>query len=325
MPYTDSPLNSKSPLVSVIIPFYNADDHIGAALRSVFAQTFKDFEVIVVNDGSPNNEELECALRPYMSRIIYMSQENRGPSAARNLAIRRAQGELLAFLDSDDTWFPEYLSEQTKLLEASPSLDLIYCDAFLMGDPASAGKTFMQVCPSNGPVTFESLLVERTQVPTSGTVVRRQCVLGAGLFDERFRCAEDHDLWLRIAYHGGRISYHRKVLLRRLVRPDSLGSHPGDLLAGEIGVLKKLDKELALPPEISSILAVRLRKAEALLNIIRGKKSLFSNDSQTAYDFLSRANASSPTLKLRLLLTGLQRMPHLTLRAARMWYRLTKN
>ena len=325
MPHTDSPLNSNSPLVSVIIPFYNADDHIGAALRSVFAQTFKNFEVIVVNDGSPHNQQLESALRPYMSRIIYMSQENRGPSAARNLAIRRAQGELLAFLDSDDTWFPEYLSEQTKLLEASPSLDLIYCDAFLMGDPASAGKTFMQVCSSNGPVTFESLLVERTQVPTSGTVVRRQCVLAAGLFDERFRCAEDHDLWLRIAYHGGKIAYHRKVLLRRLVRPDSLGSHPGDLLAGEIGVLKKLDQELALPPEISSILAVRLRKAEALLNIIRGKKSLFANDSQKAYDFLSRANSSSPTLKLRLLLTGLQRMPHLTLRAARMWYRLTKN
>lgn len=323
MPHTDSPLNANSPLVSVIIPFYNADDHIGAALKSVFAQTFKDFEVIVVNDGSPNNELLECALRPYMSRIIYLSQENRGPSAARNLAIRRAQGELLAFLDSDDTWLPEYLAEQTKLLKASPSLDLIYCDAFLMGDPAFAGRTFMQVCSSNGPVTFASLLVERTQVPTSGTLVRRQCVLAAGLFDERFRCAEDHDLWLRIAYQGGKIAYHRKVLFRRLVRPDSLGSHPGDLLAGEIGVLKKLNEELALPPEMSFLLAVRLRKAEALRDIIQGKISLYANDAQKAYDFLSRANASSPTLKLRILLAGLQRVPRLTLMAARMWSRLT--
>jgi hypothetical protein len=194
-----------------------------------------------------------------------------------------------------------------------------------MGDPAFAGRTFMQVCSSNGPVTFASLLVERTQVPTSGTLVRRQCVLEAGLFDERFRCAEDHDLWLRIAYQGGKIAYHRKVLFRRLVRPDSLGSHPGDLLAGEIGVLKKLDRDLALPPELSSLLAGRLRKAEALLDIIQGKRSLFANDSQKAYDLLRRAYALSPSLKLRILLAGLQRMPRLTLRAARMWNWLTRD
>ena len=76
---------------------------------------------------------------------------------------------------------------------------------------------------------------------------------------------------------------------------------------------------------MSSLLAGKLRKAEALLDIIQGKRSLFANDSQKSYDFLSRANASSPTLKLRILLAGLQRMPRLTLRAARMWYRLTKN
>src|ERR1035441_4810916 len=113
MPYSDPRLNANLPLVSVIIPFYNADDLIGAALESVFAQSFKNFEVIVVNDGSPNKESLQRPLRPYLSRIIYMSQENRGPSAARNLAIRRAQGELLAFLDSDDTWLrsEEHTSE----------------------------------------------------------------------------------------------------------------------------------------------------------------------------------------------------------------------
>ena len=324
MPHTDSPQNSNTPLVSVIIPFYNADDHIGAALASVFAQSFTNFEVIVVNDGSPNNESLQRTLRPYLSRVIYMSQENRGPSAARNVAIRRAQGELLAFLDSDDTWLPDYLSEQTKLLQASPSLDLIYCDAFLVGDPASAGKTFMQVCSSSGPVTFESILIEKTQVPTSGTVVRRKCVIAAGLFDERFRCAEDHDLWLRIAYHGGKIGYHRKVLVRRLVRLDSLGSPPGDLLAGEIGVLRKLDRELALPPEASSLLAGKVRQAEALLYYIRGKKSLVANDSQKAHEFLSRAHALRPTMKLGVLLAGLRSMPRLTLGAARMWYRLEK-
>jgi SAM-dependent methyltransferase len=103
-----------------------------------------------------------------------------------------------------------------------------------------------------------------------------------------------------------------------------LGSPPGDLLAGEIGVLKKLDRELALLPEASSLLAGKVRQSEALLYYIRGKKSLLANDSQKTYDFLSRAHALSPTMKLRILLAGLRSMPRLTLRAAHMWYRLEK-
>ena len=106
-------------------------------------------------------------------------------------------------------------------------------------------------------------------------------------------------------------------MVRRLVRPDSLGSPPGDLLAREIAVLKKLERELALPPEVSALLEGKLRKTETLLDIIQGKRSLFANDSQRAYDFPSRATAASPTLKLRVLLAGLQSMPRLTMRAAR--------
>jgi glycosyltransferase involved in cell wall biosynthesis len=324
MTQTGRQANANPPLVSVIIPAYNTADHIGAALESVFAQSFKDFEVIVVNDGSPDHERLQLAISPYLSRIIYLSQENRGPSAARNLAIRRAQGELLAFLDSDDTWLPEYLSEQCKFLQ-SASLDMVYCDAVLVGDRFSNGKTFMERCPSTGPVTFESLLIERTQVITSGTLVRRQSVVAAGLFDERFRCAEDHDLWLRIAHYGGKIAYQRKVLLRRLVRPGSLGSPPGNLISGEIEVLKKLDKELALPREVSSLLAEKLRKAESQLATIQGKKSLLAGDSQRAYESLSRANQSFPGLKLRVLLAILRAMPRLTLWTARIWYRSDSN
>jgi glycosyltransferase involved in cell wall biosynthesis len=322
MAQTNRELKADPVLVSVVIPAYNAAAHIGAALESVFAQTFTDFEVIVVNDGSSDHERLQYAILPYLDRIIYLSQENRGPSAARNLAIHHARGELLAFLDSDDTWLPEYLSEQTRLLQADPSLDMIYCDALLVGHSASASKTFMDLCPSTGPVTFESLLMEQTQVITSGTVVHRQKVLAAGLFDERFRCAEDHDLWLRIAYYGGKIAYHREVLLRRLVRPGSLGFTPGNLIAGQIEVLKKLDRELALSPEARSILAAKLRQAESILATIRGKRSLLAGDSQSAYESLSLANGLSPALKLRILLISLRSMPRATLWAARTWCRL---
>lgn len=325
MPETDREKSANPPLVSVIIPAYNTGDHIGGALESVFAQSFKDFEVIVVDDGSADQEQLQLAIQPYLPRIIYLSQENRGPSAARNLAIGRARGELLAFLDSDDSWLPEYLREQTRLLQATPSLDMIYCNALLLGDPPFANRTFMDLCPSAGPVTFESLLVERTQVITSGTLIRRQKVIEAGLFDEHLRCAEDHDLWLRIAYRGAKISYHQQILVRRLVRPQSQGYTPGNLIAGQIAVLKKLQREFALPQESSSLLAEKLREAESLLATIQGKRSLLAGNAREAHDALGRANASAPTFKLRILLAGLRTMPHLTLWAVRKWYKLTGN
>ena len=108
--------------VSVIIPAYNTAAYITETLDSVFAQTFKDFEVIVVNDGSPDTEDLERVLQPYRARIVYVKQENRGVSGARNAGILRARGEFLAFLDSDDVWLPDYLAEQMKFLEAHPHL-----------------------------------------------------------------------------------------------------------------------------------------------------------------------------------------------------------
>jgi len=85
-------------------------------LNSVFGQTFRDFEVIVINDGSPDAAQLEVALQPYRTRIRYIQQENRGLAGARNAGVRLARGELLAFVDSDDIWMPDYLSAQVEFL-----------------------------------------------------------------------------------------------------------------------------------------------------------------------------------------------------------------
>src|SRR5712671_2294711 len=88
-----------APAVSVIIPAYNSAAYIAETLESVFAQTLADFEVIVINDGSPDTDQLEKVLEHYRERIVYLKQENRGPSAARNIGIRSSRGEFLAFLD----------------------------------------------------------------------------------------------------------------------------------------------------------------------------------------------------------------------------------
>jgi glycosyltransferase involved in cell wall biosynthesis len=311
----------RPPEVSVIIPAYNTAGHIGGALESVFAQTFTEYEVIVINDGSPDTEQMERAIQPYISRILYFKQENGGPSSARNAGIRRARGEWLAFLDSDDVWLPQYLAEQIGFLKGDAGLDMVYCDAVLQGDNKSAGTTFMQLYPSTGPVTFESLLVEQTQVITSGTVARREKVMAAGLFDESLHCSEDHDLWLRISHAGGRIAYQRRVLLRRNLRAGSQGSATESLLTGEMQSLTKLNRDLDLSSATRALLVARLRSIQAELVLIEGKAYLLEGNRDKAYESLSRAHAYAPTVKLRAVLAGLRIAPSWVISAARFWRR----
>jgi GT2 family glycosyltransferase len=310
----------QNPLVSVIIPAFNAASHIRAALDSVLAQNLTDYEVLLINDGSPDTARLEQVIQPYVSQITYLTRQNGGPSAARNMGIQRARGEWLAFLDSDDAWLPNYLAEQIKFLREDSALDMVYCDAILAGDANAEGKTFMQICPSSGPVTLESLLVEQTQVITSGTVVRRQNVITAGLFDENIRCSEDHDLWLRIVHTGGKIAYQRQALLRRNMRPDSQGAAAENLLAGEIQSLEKLQQTLDLDPRTSALLAVRLREIQAVHAFVEGKAFLLAQEPRKARESLNRAHTLAPTIKLRALLVGLRIAPSFTARAARFWH-----
>src|ERR1700745_3077470 len=98
------PVLPDSPRVSVVIPAYQVAPYIAETLESVFAQTFTDYEVIVVNDGSPDTDELHHAIQPYRERLSYVTRQNGGCSAARNSGLRVARGELVAFLDADDLW-----------------------------------------------------------------------------------------------------------------------------------------------------------------------------------------------------------------------------
>src|SRR5271165_3446979 len=141
-------IGSATPRVSVIIPTYKTANLIAACLDSVFAQTYKDFEAVVVNDGSPDTPELEKVLAPYMERIVYIKQENKRTAGARNNAIRHARGEFVAFLDSDDTWMPDHLASQMQLFASDTSLGLTYSNGWV-GMPGQE-REFMERCPSNG-------------------------------------------------------------------------------------------------------------------------------------------------------------------------------
>jgi glycosyltransferase involved in cell wall biosynthesis len=185
-------------LVSVVISAYQSSASICQALDSVFAQTFKNFEVIVVNDGSPDTAELERVLQPYFPRIQYKKQPNQGPSAARNAGIIAARGKYIALLDANDYWFPDHLAKQVELLQSDSSLSLVYSDCLLLRNQEPVGTAFGRE-PQLDAVSFEALIDEHCSIATSSIVASRQALLETGLFDPRFIRCEDYDLWTRLA------------------------------------------------------------------------------------------------------------------------------
>jgi len=313
----DSPA---SPVVSVIVPAYNTARFIPETLESVFAQTFRDYEVIVINDGSADTEELKRALAPYLQQIIYIEQQNRGVAGARNTGIRTARGEYVAFLDSDDCYLPLFLEEQLRLLQQQPPADLVYANATVFGERIAETATCMEICPSEGPVSLESLLVDRCTVVTSTVVARRQALIDAGLFDESFREAEDYDLWLRLAHRKARTRYQYKVLGRYRVRPGSLSSSEQRMSVSQIKVLERFEKTFDLAFDTRTVLGQRLARARAFLDLTRGKEYLYQGQFAQASHCFRTANAFFRSLKLRATLVGLRFAPRLTARGVRVYW-----
>lgn len=307
-----------TPMVSVIVPAYNTAVFICEALDSAFAQTYRNFEVIVVNDGSPDTPELERAIAPYRNRIQYIQQENRGLAAARNTGIRQAQGEYLAFLDSDDCWLPDFLSSQMKFFEEVPPPDMVYSDARYFGDSSLTGKTYMQVCPSRGPVTMESMISEECQIFGS-CVARTRAVVEAGLFDESFRCGEDYDLWLRVLYCGGRIGYQKKVLALYRCRADSLSRNTLKMLQTLMQIYKKAEETMVLPERTRALLQKQRKQTQAQIDLESGRNFLFAGEFEQAKISLTKANLFFRRAKLRAAILGLKFAPEWARSAANTW------
>jgi Glycosyl transferase family 2 len=321
MAFRTGSCQTRSPAVSVIIPAYNTAKYIGDTLESVFGQTYKDFEVIVVNDGSPDTDALETVLEKYFDRIVYLKQENRGLGAARNLGLRAARGEYVALLDSDDMWLPEYLACQMKMFNQTPAPDMVSADAELFGDTVDAGKSFWELYPPQGSATLKTLLTRDCAIFPSCTVARRQVILEAGLFDENFRAVADFDVFLRIAYGGARLALQRKVLARRRVHGGALTAGEVTIQRAEVRVLDKLERTLQLPPDILLALQQRRAHTQACLDLADGKQYLDVGDIDRARDAFQKAYAFFRTTKLRLVLLGLQTAPRLTTLGAKAWCR----
>ncbi len=181
------------PRVSVIIPTHNRPEYLARALASVQAQTMPDFEVFVVDDGSPDDRAAEVVRACNDPRIHYVRlPESRGPAAARNAGILRSTAPYIAFLDDDDEWLPEKLEVQLAAYGRLPSSVAVVYTARVTLHAASNQRTITRF-----PSVFDPVNVGNT-VTTSSVLVRRTHLADVGIFDERLAAVEDFDLWIRL-------------------------------------------------------------------------------------------------------------------------------
>jgi glycosyltransferase involved in cell wall biosynthesis len=185
------------PTVSVIVPTYNTIAYLPDAIDSILKQTFEDFEILLVNDGSTDSTA-QWAKQLTDPRIRYIEQKNQGLSAARNTGINLAQGRYIALLDADDLWEPTKLEKQVTLLNANPEVGMVHSWVeFMDGQGRSTGRIWKTQAEGKA----LSRLLHRNDIAVLSVLVRRECFAKVGGFDPTLRSLEDWDMWLRLVVH----------------------------------------------------------------------------------------------------------------------------
>ena len=218
--------------ISVVIPAYNAAAYIGDAVRSVFAQTRRPEEIIVVDDGSTDQttQVLESLQKTTPSGTVFqiIRQQNAGVMAARNRGIAGARGDWIAFLDADDVWFPEKLQRQTNLLETLDTPALLCCDSATFWTDLPTPPIS---CTDKAPTQLSiKQLLQRNHIGTSTVLLPKAALTAIGGFSDRYNHAEDWAVWLRIAATGLAIWVMPEQLIAYRMTPNALGTRPPDYL-----------------------------------------------------------------------------------------------
>ena len=211
-------MGSAPPVVSVIVPAYNAERFLGRALRSGLAQTYPHLELIVVDDGSTDGTA-EVIHSFTDVRIRHLSQPNRGQGAARNLAIRASTGRYVTFLDADDMYLPRKVERQVEFLTAHPDCAVVFCDAFHFYSRRPGALLVRKSRPHPSDMLRE--LVRASVINPNTMMIAGEVLRGGFLFREDRHYPEEWDLYLRLARAGQRFGYQPEGLVVVEIREDS--------------------------------------------------------------------------------------------------------
>ena len=228
--------------VSIIVPSYNSAQYLPEALESALCQTYQDYEIIVIDDGSTDQTKdiVQGFAADHPEKIRYIYQENKGLAVARNTAIKHARGKFLALLDSDDKWLPERLEYTVKAIESDDAVGLAYCDITYVdeaGTPLGSPERDSRYLSGN---IFEYIFLRKVHIVSPSVIFRKSCCDQVGGFDEnlaRLGC-EDRDLWLRISQQYKAV-YVDKVLALYRVRKTSMSRKREKMMRARLYVIDK--------------------------------------------------------------------------------------
>ncbi len=280
---------NKNPKVSVIIPTYNRADLLPRAIDSVSNQTFKDFELIVVDDGSTDNtKEIVMEYQKKDERIKYLWEENSGgPAKPKNTGIKNSQGEYIAFLDSDDEWFLKKLEKQLKLFESSNTLGFVSCNALIIDENNNNNRRWEYNSPKNK--DFISLLEGNKIWSCSSVIIKKDIFERMGFFDENLNFGEDWEMWLRITKRYN-FDFVYEPLIKYYLHQNNISSTETNFkkIKNFEYILKKYEEDFKKYPKA---------KSRVLRNI--GTFYTLDNDGKLARKYFKEAIKSNP-LNLRL-------------------------
>jgi len=264
--------------VSVIIPTYQSVQFVRDALESVLAQTYQDYEIIVVDGGSTDGTLK--VLEEYSACAKVITQKGHGISNARNAGVLASKGEYIAFLDSDDVWLSDKLECQVRFFESKPkTVGLICSDVSLFGDDYSSlnASAFCMRRPYRGRV-LEHLLIENF-VSASTVMIRKSCFETVGYFDESLSISEDWDMWIRTASFF-ELDYQDMILAKFRIRMGSLTKNKEQLLQSQIALKRKIAQKM--PRLLRNLDLRRVRCLYYLPHLRLGVLYLLRYDSMSA-------------------------------------------
>ncbi|MBL7069008.1 MAG: glycosyltransferase [Candidatus Omnitrophica bacterium] len=231
--------SSHKPKVSIVIPSYNRARFLPEAIDSVIIQTYRNFEIVVVDDGSTDNTKEIMAeyVKKYTSKVRYFYQENQGEAGARNRGIKESRGEYIAFLDSDDIWVQDKLEIQVRLLADNPDVGLTYGRAKRVNEKGE----YLDMKPTQ-PAIKAIHFLQGKRLTMMTVMVHKKCFSHIGLFDKKLKVGVDTDMWLRLAFKY-KIVFLNKILAIMRSHDGNISNDTKEMYAGHIKIIEKLIKE----------------------------------------------------------------------------------